>query len=104
MPKNNASIRVVSHTPDHGDGSIKMGDTVTFEISPPDAGVISAYGARDGNIVVAWNNFRGDLDIELTPSQSYLQNPGPLHVDVQLRELVGHNVKTVAETSFEVTE
>lgn len=101
MPPSDSSISLVSHTPDHGDGTIHMDDTVVFEITG--TGVINAYASRDGGpVMVAWSNFRGDLDIELTPSLAY--TPGPLHVDVELREQVGHRVKTVAETSFEISE
>ena len=104
MPKAAATISLVSHTPDHGDGTIRMNDTVTFAISPPDAGTISILGyeveGANSLLVYSVGLTRGVLSCQLGPSMAWTS--GPLHCSVLLRELVHNNVQTIAETSFGV--
>lgn len=96
MPgRTKSSITITS-----GAGPYHKGDTVTFAITG--TGVIRAQGYQGDVVRISWALTRGETDLVIDSSLAWDASPGPLHVEVQLRELVGGNVKTVAETQFEV--
>lgn len=104
MPSNKPTITLVSHSPDHGDGSIHQGDTVVFATSPADfdQNPISCYGERDGTLLVAYANVSSDRDMVLSPSVAWQVSPGPLTMTAHLYGTRGGKSVSIADTTFEV--
>ena len=100
MPKDDALIAVAEHSPDHGDGSIRWGDSVAFEYAPAD-GVISAYGHQDGVLVESWALWLGTTGLVLQPNAN-VDRSSATTVDVTQSVLLHGRVRVVADTSFEI--
>lgn len=86
MPKNTATLTITS---DPGpDGRYTIGDTVTFDITPDDGGVISyACETAQGEVVLGGGLIRGDTDFVVSYSPKWQANPVPLSCTASLIEL-----------------
>jgi len=100
--KQTYAISLVSHTPDHGDGSIRQGDEVTFA-GTPTTGPITVSGIRDGEVLVRYFVPRLNPTVTLTASPAWSDSPGPLHAHVVMETVVHHKLIVVAEMEFEIT-
>ena len=83
-------------------GPYHKGDTVVFDVQPPDAGLIVVHGSRDGVLLSAWNNELGDSDIVIGDSSRWLDSPGPLHCEAMVIQIVRGRGKVVATCEFEI--
>ena len=97
------TVSLVSHTPDHGDGSIRQGDTLTF-LMDPNVGLITVSGSRDDEVLAQWSCGRLNPTLILGVSPAWAASPGPLHAHVTMSTWTGHKLDVVAETAFEILE
>jgi len=97
------TVALVSHTPDHGDGSIRQGDTLTFKMDP-NVGLITVTGSRDGEPLAVWSCGRLNPTLVLGVSPAWAASPGPLQAHVVMATALKGKLTVVAETSFEIQE